>query len=272
MHTTHERQAAVDHFLRAAERLCQQTEHEHARDLWKFLHTSGCYGEPRTAELGLISLQRTGSFATSPEPTQQPFLTIVPLYKEDVGNFGSTWDKLAAAEGRALYLPLAHCIVLRPEIAESDIVNGITLLHEVAHAERADREGRAGHPDSRGICNDLLLEERDLCVFEGELWRALGEHTFTLVLDHWIYWIQKKLRQEKKPVGKLFIGLSRYDTRLDAILGPAPSEGARTTRKLHFEIIANFEVVERSALLNKRGVQAAMLRSIYKRLNFTAKF
>lgn len=107
-------------------------------------------------------------------------------------------------------------------------------------------------------------------TLEGALWKEAGGGTaYDDALARAVFWIDKKLRQQRRKVGQVFIGLDSYRTRLDDVLGTAPSEEARATRKLHFDILANFEIVNGSALPDKRAVQAEMMRSVYQFVGFT---
>lgn len=269
MPTTRERNASVDEFLRAAESLVARTALSEVHEIWSCLCQHACYAEPAPSAPSRFTVDARGWIFPNLAQRESAKLLIAPLYAEDVGCFGETWDALWAAKGEAGYFQRANLIVLRPEREETPVVHGCSVLHEGGHARRAALEGRAAQPSTEHLTAKILREERDMHALEGALWKEAGGAAYDDALARSVYWIENHLRRQGQKVGTAFIGLDGYPKRLDDVLGTAPTEQARGTRKLHFDILANFEVVNRSALPNTYAVQAEMMRSVYQFIGFT---
>lgn len=264
MRSEEQRRADVDAFVSAALWLAERADLPETNAVALSLKSAGCYAVPEAAPGTTVRLQQRGwLFPHGPHPAS-PHLSVIPLTAEDTGLFGQLWDHFLQMPAAALYWPVGHLVVLRPDLQETTTVRGASLLHECNHACRAAREDRVHTPVDEDPPDAYYEEESDLYLLESALWEAVGETAYRAVLDRAAEHIAVQLQRVGRSWGHSFIGLPAYDEELEQVLGPAPTDAARATRKVHFDLQANLRLAE-AHLPHPPDRRRTMLGVMFKR-------
>lgn len=268
-----ERRAAATEFLRAAEALAENTGSSEVWTIAKYLRQYAQHAAPALSPPGGLTISEDDWVYPGPRPTSLTPLRVVPLYGPDQA-LGERWQELYECCGNAVYWTVANLIVIRPESGETARVKGCSILHEAGHALRALVEGRLGQPQLTRT-DTYYAEERDLYLLEAVLWEECGEATYAELLADSHQEISAQLKAHQSQPAHAFVGLNQYDPRLDLLLGAAPNEAARATRKLHFDLQANLRYVEEALHRppdTKRRMEAQMLRAFYEHFQLDPRF
>jgi hypothetical protein len=260
-----ERMAAVNSFLAAAETLCRQVKLPMVTEIWEFLRRVACYAEPEFSPPGKLSLAGKGWVFPEFGRRRRNPVYLLALFRHEAAELGEEWGKVAAPWRAGTYLLPLHCIVLFPDDEVPLLDAGLVVIHESFHALEAWKRRESGGLLLRGEegLQKALAEDCEIYLLQGTIWAALGGAVFQEILEDAVAYIQNCLRCEDKPAGSLFVGLDGYDSRLNAVLGATSSPKVRRRRKAQLDILANLEVVRRSAIADEEKVCRELLRAYY---------
>lgn len=171
-------------------------------------------------------------------------LLLVPLFKTD-GRYGQLWQTLCDRQASGQYWRPQNLLIVSAEFTETQIVCGLSVLHEIMHAYLALQEGQVGQAATPKFSMAYLAEERDVNLFEGKLLHALNRYCYEKIMDSDIMWLEQLFQPQYRGVGMPIVDLPDQRNGLTVMLQPITNEQHWAARIHHWRILVYLTAFDR---------------------------